>query len=128
MSQTFRAEVQYQDWSGDAAADDADFVTIREYMKERGLMKDGDFLVAIRGSNGENTRNMAVTPMWVTALLVPARDFDAAQKYLAQSNRVREVRFEMSVLEWAAAFKRFSVAMSWQGFDMAGRDYVADDE
>lgn len=129
MVQTFCPEVQYGNWHGEAAADDGDFhKTIRRYMEDHGLIRGGEFLVAVRGTNAENTRR-GLAPVYVTALLIPATRYEEAQVYVETHDPlpVREVRFSMSVSEWAELFKRFSVALSWQELSLVGRAYQTED-
>jgi len=43
----FDASVQYGDWDGGCAADDGDLTSIRRLLEDRGLIKDGEFIVGI---------------------------------------------------------------------------------
>jgi hypothetical protein len=84
-------------------------------MRRQGLRLNGDFLIAIRGTNAENTSLRGMAPVYVTALIIPATDFEAAQRYIDANDPllVREVAFEMPVFEWL----RFSsdLASRWRG-------------
>jgi hypothetical protein len=127
LTDTFGAQVQYRDWSGEVEADNGDFDSnIREELRARELIGDDEFVVAIRGTNSENTRIEGLAPVYVTALIVPAAAYDDAQKYVYEQAplRVRQVHFEMKLDEWARLFKRFSVAIASRGFEsIIGREY-----
>jgi hypothetical protein len=123
---TFTASVQYGDWRGTCKADNADSVDLRTYVKERKLVRDGEFLVAFSLYNGENSQDR-ITSVHIQALLVRATNYEAAKRYLDNPDpvRVRKADIEMSIDEFFRLFKRFSIALSWQDLDMAGREFCA---
>jgi len=51
--QIFKASVQYGDWKGTAAADNADPRGIHELLREKGLISKTDFLIGVHVYIGE---------------------------------------------------------------------------
>lgn len=48
MTEVLKASVQYGDWEGTAAADNAGNRSIQEFLRERGILGDGAYVVGIR--------------------------------------------------------------------------------
>ena len=42
---SFKASVQYNDWEGTAAADDADVVSLTRYLATNGLINENEYLL-----------------------------------------------------------------------------------
>lgn len=125
--QTFIASVQYSDWKGTAAADNADRNDIRKLLRERGVLSDDEFLVGIELWLGE-MHGDKVKPPSVGALIIDAENFEAAERILDETDDplpVKRVDLELSMEEFLLLFKRFAVSLSWRGLDLTGRDYVA---
>ena len=125
--ETFRASVQYNDWKGTAAADDADQNSIRKLLRERGALSDDDFLIGIELWLGEMHGDEVERPS-VSALIIDAEDFEEAKRLLNETGDplpVKRVELELSMEEFLLLFKRFAVSLSWQDFDLTGREYVA---
>lgn len=122
---TFKASVQYNDLTGTAAADRADFGDANHWLQGQGLIKDGEFLVGVEayfGSamtvEGEEARLSA------SFILVQAHTFEAAAKGI-QGNQVipaRKVSHEFAPAEFLSLFKRFNVTLS-SGGELEGREY-----
>jgi hypothetical protein len=133
MSETFQASTQYGDWSGEVKADDADFeYNFRHWLRKEGHIQPGEFLVGLKFSNSENlVRNEEVelAPVYVTAYVVPAASFDAAQQYLESADplEVRTVRLKISLDDFFRHFKRFSIALAWRSLDLIGREFEANE-
>ncbi|MGH9560314.1 MAG: hypothetical protein ACRD3S_02570 [Terracidiphilus sp.] len=125
----FIANVQYGDWVGQCKADDADFGNgpLRDVLRQRQLIEDGEFVVGFKTWNGENNAR-GLAPVYLTVVVIPAANYDEAVAYLAQRPiQAREIELELSVDEFAGLFKRFSVAMAWRGMEqILGSEYEND--
>lgn len=80
---------------------------------------------------GENHSGQVREP-WVEALIMDkASDFDTLEAWLKAHPGplpVRTVRIRMSVIEFIALFKRFSVMLTRRGLGLVGREYQHDDD
>ena len=133
---SFKASVQYGDWHGTAAADDIDIgnVSVERYLRERGLMNEGEFLLAIELFVGETNRNDDLPEPFIRAFV-----FEDADKYEDVKERleeleardepipVREIRIEMSLAAFVGMFKRFAVTLTWQDLPLTDREYRVTD-
>lgn len=124
---TFRAAVQYDDWTGTAAADDIDLhlQDLSKFFESRGLPKN-QFIVAFEVWNGENTDlGGMLQPIILTALSVTASKFDEAKEYLqiAQPIALRRDQLEMTPNEFFMLFKRFSFSLTRYGLLPTGATY-----
>jgi len=81
MGEIFGASVQYDDWKGDAAADDDDNRAIREFLEERGQLAEGEFLIGVEIWVGENHGGEVQQPQ-IHALIIEAADAEAAKPLL----------------------------------------------
>ena len=125
----FDASVQYGDWDGGCAADDGDLTSIRRLLEDRGLIKDGEFIVGIHTFNGENHENRELAPVYITVLLIPTKKFEDAEKFLRghyDPIPVRKIVLELSLENFARLFKRFSIAICRKNLSMLGRQYLAE--
>lgn len=124
----FSAAVQYRDWHGEAKADDIDQGDIRRYLEQHKLIQPGEFLIGIRVWNGENHPGRELKPFRCHALIIPAKDYAAAEAYLTAAEPIsagREIDFELTATEFFSLFKRFSLALGWQSLNVVGRDFTA---
>jgi hypothetical protein len=129
-AQTFRATTQYDDWDGECRADDGDFISIWDLLRERNLIHEGEFLIGIKTFNGENLRNQPLSSVYVHAIIIRASNFEEAETFLREHEDplpTRDVRLELSVEEFARYFKRFSVAICQRSLSIVGRTYLADE-
>jgi hypothetical protein len=79
--ESFKASVQYGDWEGTAAADNADFGnSIREYLDKKQLIKPGEFLIATSLWVGENHNRKLGTILVRAFLLKGHQDFESVKK------------------------------------------------
>lgn len=123
---TFRASVQYDDWEGTAAADDADRNAIRDLLRGSGDLSDGEFLVGIELWLGEMHGNELERP-FVHALIVDADNYEAAERKFEETEDplpLKRVELDLSMEEFLLLFKRFAVSLVWKGLDLTGREYV----
>jgi hypothetical protein len=114
----FSANVQYDDWKGTAAADDADARAIRKYLRENGFLNDGEFLVGFELYSGESH-------FAVRAFIVDADDFEGAVKEIAQNPPVHTSIRELPLSrdQFFEMFKRFNIVLTQKGLDLDGVDY-----
>lgn len=127
-TEKFKASVQYGDWKGTAAADDADKVDARDWLKKNGLIQEGEFLVGITFYAGEN-HGTHQDPLFVEFLLTSQGDHDNVKTMINSSDApvvVRRVKAKMGVVEFVGLFKRFSVCISAHEM-LNGRDYTYPD-
>lgn len=111
----FRASVQYGDWKGSAAADDADTEKAYHWLKEKKKIRPDEFIVGITLWAGEN-HGEHKDPVYVTFLLATPAKHDAVQDQIkAGSITVREVDVKIKVVDFFGLFKRFSIAISAHG-------------
>jgi hypothetical protein len=124
----FRAHVQYGDWEGTAAADASDQLEIHKYLRDKGLLQDNEFLLAVNIFVGENHHN-EVGSVYVAAFIYEGQDsFDKLKPILDKSTGpipVRSVRLTLTLQEFVGLFKRFDVFLTWHGLNLADRDYDA---
>jgi hypothetical protein len=121
----FHASVQYGDWEGGSAADGADKNDIGDLMRQRGLLRDGEFIVGVRAFFGENHGGKVRGPH-VEALVVSGGDYDSVKTMLAATPDplpLRKVEVDMTPEEFFGLFKRFDLTISRRGLDLLGREY-----
>jgi hypothetical protein len=119
----FSARVQYDDWRGQAAADNSSGAGIRDLLRQRKLIHDGQFVVGLDFSALERAF------VHVTAILIDAENYEAAAQALAAAGdpiKVRKVTVDLSVNEFFTLFKRFHITLSPKGLDIVGCDISAD--
>ncbi|EGQ8118623.1 hypothetical protein [Vibrio cholerae] len=113
-SENFKASVQYGDWKGTSAADDADQIRISSWLKENSHMEDNDFLVGVKVHVGEN-HGEHKDPVSVSFMVLPLKTGETVEKNIASANgpvEVKVVRIDMTVHEFLAFFKRVEVVFS----------------
>lgn len=126
MTDTFKAAVQYGDWEGSAAADDMAHRDIHDLLRARGHLRKGEFLVAIEVWRGESHPSQAREPS-IQALIMKGDNFEEIAAALSDASypaQVRRVELEgVSLLEFIALFKRFSLALSRKDLRFQDREY-----
>ena len=123
---SFRARTQYHDWTGTAAADDADVGRLDGFLRETGLIADGEFLLGVEIYVGENHEGQ-VKPPNVHALIFNGRNFDNIATELADIDGpipVRRARVDVSLNHLLGLFKRVSVNIGRRGLDLTDREYI----
>ncbi|ELE2043508.1 hypothetical protein RDG78_004172 [Vibrio vulnificus] len=124
-SVSFKASVQYDDWKGTCAADDADQTRISTWLKDNGHMEKSEFLVGVKMYVGENDGEHN-DPVSVTFMILPLVAGETVEEKIASAQGpvgVKVVRLDMNAHEFLAFFKRFNVAFSrCKAFD--GCEYV----
>jgi hypothetical protein len=125
----FKASVQYGDWEGTAKADDIDKTAIREYLKQKGLMKPSEFLLGLDFSqSGEPREGGRLRPPIVRCFFLEDRapDFGGVQRALSSIHgpipvRVRDVKLTLG--QFFRLFKRFSVVLTARDLALEDREY-----
>lgn len=127
-TETFRASVQYNDWKGTSAADDAGNNDASDWLRENGHIEDGEFLLSIKMFAGEN-HGKHKDPIFVEFLITTPGDFDNIKSMIESSTgpiEVRSVKVQMNLVDFFGLFKRFDVTLSRDNM-LEGREYHYDD-
>ncbi|HCG7925592.1 hypothetical protein [Vibrio parahaemolyticus] len=112
-SETFKASVQYGDWKGTCAADDADTVGASTWLKDNNHMSDDEFLIGVKMFAGENHGEHR-DPVSVSFMILPLESGQTVEQKISTSDgpvEVKVVRVDMDIQEFFALFKRFEVAL-----------------
>jgi hypothetical protein len=121
----FKAGVQYGDWEGTVAADDADFRELRKLLTEKELVEDDEFLVAAKVWIGEN-QGGKVRPPHVSAFVMKREEHETLRDKIQQSTGaldVRKVDLDLSLDEFLGFFKRLSFVFTRKGLELTGKEY-----
>jgi hypothetical protein len=125
---TFTAGVQYGDWSGTVAADNTDHGSgkrIEDFVKK----EDDEFLLAAQLYVGEPHDKLLAEPYIHAYLLKGVENYEEAKDRLEELEAdgepipVREVTIRLSVKDFLALFKRFSVMLTWQELPLKDREF-----
>lgn len=113
----FPASVQYNDSVGTAAADDHDRFAIGDYLQQKGLINDREYLVGVKMFSGKVHGQTQNAPVYIAALIANLEGHDDLQAFVNSGEplNVREVNFEMSLNDFFDLFKRFEIAISRHG-------------
>lgn len=128
---TFRAHVQYGDWTGTASADNDDQRDLYQLLKNRKIF-DGDkeFLIGASLWIGENHGGVVKTP-YVSAIITPLDNtydnLEAKLKAIEGPIPARRVDVELTLEEFVGLFKRFAVVLTTRGLDLNDREYEWED-
>ncbi|KAF1043077.1 MAG: hypothetical protein GAK35_02397 [Herbaspirillum frisingense] len=115
----FAASTQYGDWNGDVKSDDADHHGIRDFVRDKGLLTEGEFLVGVTFYCGENDS------IFLSGLAIDYSDYDTVKEALAKLPdpvNLREFELPLSRDEFFALFKRFSIVLQPRGLELIGRE------
>lgn len=126
MNDTFKAGVQYGDWEGTAAADGAHMTSIDEYLESKGLLNNGEFVLAITLWVGENHGGQLGSVFVRAFIYEGTNSHDTLKPILDQMTGpipVREEKVEMTLEEFVGLFKRFDVMLTASGLDLEGREF-----
>jgi hypothetical protein len=120
----FRASVQYGDWKGTAAADNADFNAIQKKLRETGILTPSEFLVGFEAYAGE-TRGDEGPYFSCRAFIIDGDKFETAKAAVDAQNPIPVIArdMELSLLDFFALFKRFDMVLTHRGLEIEGRDY-----
>lgn len=125
---TFTASVQYGDFKGTSAADDAHPECLSTYLEGKKMIKPGEFLIATSLWIGES-HGGKVDSVGISAYLYAHQTtkFDNVKEALDAHTGpipVRVVDLELSLEEYIRLFKRFAVTLPRRGFNLDGREYI----
>lgn len=122
----FTARVQYGDYRGTSAADEADVGALYKRLISDGLIGENDFILGITMFSGENSPGHVHGP-FVRILTVRAATHDQAKQYaLDDPIRVREIEPAWTFEEFFGLFKRFSLALSLDTININDREYESE--
>ena len=113
----FKACTKYADFKGTSSIDESDKTGPREFLKAKGLLPEGEFLLGIQADTSE-LHGKWKDPIIVTFFFAQPGDHDSVKAMIEDSNgsiMVRRVQVDMVLTEFMAMFKRFSVAFSSHG-------------
>ena len=120
----FKANVQYDDWKGTAAADNADLGAISKHLRDTGVMSDSEFLIGFEAFVGE-TRANADPYFSSRAYIIQAADFESASDAIQAQNplpvHMRDIDLDLAA--FFRLFKRFSLVLTHRGLDLAEKEY-----
>jgi hypothetical protein len=126
--ETFTAGVQYDDWVGTAAADNAHPEDLAKFLEAKELLdRKTEFLVATSIWIGENN-NGVVRPPYIDAFIAPRSDFESVAEHLKSEPDpldLKRVHVELTLEEFIGLFKRFNVVLTKKGLNLNGRAYNA---
>ncbi len=113
MHDVFSARVQYNDFKGSVAADQADEIALLKYLQEEGLAQEDEIVIGVRvvfnGKQGQE-----VPKPGIVAYLV-AMGWDQVSP-----KKVRAVDIDMTTAKLFSFYKRFDLVMTYRGADMDG--------
>ncbi len=124
--ESFKASTQYGDWEGTAAAD-GQHRSLHEYLKEKGLMKSHEFLLAVTLYVPEHDY---ARPFVRVFLYEKGKDYESVKASIEATKGpipVRKLELKLTTEEFLELFKRFDVTLTWHGLELEGRDFVASD-
>jgi len=113
-TERFKASVQYNDWKGSSAADNADQKGLLEWLKENGQINDNEFLLGVKMFAGEN-HGVHEDPVYVEFLLATPGNYKNIKSMIEESTgpiEVRKIRTEMNLTDFFGLLKRFEVTLS----------------
>jgi hypothetical protein len=123
MNETMAASAQHSDWEGTVAADDADGVAIRKYLRERSLISDKELIVGIKLLIGD----AQVDRPFIQVLVIDAVGYDSVAEILRANDTIilRKIDLDLSLSQFVGLFKRFSVTFAVPGLEPEEREYLA---
>ncbi len=127
MEQNFKASVQYNDLLGSVAADSADKIGPSQWLSEKKLIEEGEFVIGISMFSGEN-HGAYRDPVYVTFLLTDLKGYENVPEMLDSIDgpiQVRKIEVDMNLTDFFALFKRFDVTLSTKGM-MEGQQYTTE--
>ena len=124
---TFRASVQYNDWKGTAAADNADQNDLHKLLSSKKLIDpDKEFLLGIELWVGENHDGKVEAPTVVAIVTALDNKYDNLEvqlKALKGPIPVRRVEIKLTLEEFVGLFKRFAVVLTTRGLNLEDREF-----
>lgn len=129
MSEKFSAHVQYDDFKGTASADKNDRWQIEEYLKQKNVLRDGDYIVGVEFYSGENHEKIQNSLINVAVILCNSAVSIDVPAYVSHGKAlpVRKIRFQVTLAEFFGFYKRFSIKISRAGW-LTGKSTVLEDD
>lgn len=121
----FTASVQYGDWKGTAAADNADQNDLADLLRAKNLMQPDEFLVGVRVFIGENHGGKVKDP-YIEVLIATTNNFDTVKAFFDATPDpipLRKVALQLTLVEFLGLFKRLEIAIGRDGLGLSGREY-----
>jgi hypothetical protein len=128
VQKRFHASTQYGDWGGEAAADNADQLSLQKYLNEHNLVYPGELLIGTSIYIGEN-KNGEVGKVHAKAFLFTGfsdqhPNVKATIESLNGPIPVRTVKLTFELSDYVALFKRLHVFMTIKGLSLCGKEFV----
>jgi len=117
----FKASTHYGDWKGTAAADEDATRDLSEYLKDKGLIQENEFLLAISMFTGEGAT-------LVRAFVSQGNNLDSVQRALEETAGpipVREIEVKLTSEEFLDLFKDIEIMLTYHGLELEDREYLA---
>lgn len=127
MERKFSASVQYNDLLGSVAADRADGISPSQWLANKELINEGEFVVGISMYTGEN-HGSHQDPVYATFLVTDLKGYDTVPEMIDSIDgpiQVRKIDVDMNLTDFFALFKRFEVTISTNGM-MEGNQYITE--
>lgn len=126
-TERFRAGVQYDDWRGTAAADNADKNDLASYLEERGLFDRGrEFILGVNFS----ALDYDVDEPFIHVIIADQSGYDDTSRWLRDQRDpipVKRVTLEMPLVDFLRLFKRLDVVMTNKDLELEGREFRYED-
>ncbi|ELB2804792.1 hypothetical protein ACOGST_004696 [Vibrio alginolyticus] len=122
--EVFKASVQYNDLKGTVAADEATHSDATSWLREHQHISTDEFVVGISVRIGEN-HGEHKDPVSVKFLVTDLKGYTNIPEMLeGESNNlvVKKLRFDFSIAEFLALFKRLEITLSNNGI-LEGKQY-----
>ncbi|TCP30677.1 hypothetical protein [Sphingomonas sp. BK235] len=110
---TFVAGVQYDDFKGSVAADEADNNDLLDYLRQLGLAREGERLAGIRISSS------SIWPEDVEDVAMVGYFYEAS-RFEERPLQVRAAECRISPSKLLSFYKRFDLVMVRRDMDLAG--------
>jgi hypothetical protein len=123
MNKRMAASAQHCDWEGTVAADDADGVAIRKYLRERSLISDKELIVGMKFLVGD----AEVEKPLIQVLVIDAVGYDSVAEILRANDTIilRKINLDLSLSQFVGLFKRLSVTFAVPGLEPEEHAYLA---
>lgn len=125
LSQVFTAGTQYNDYTGTVAADRSDNLSFQDYLKDRGLVADGEHIVGYEIVFNENS-GQPISKPGIVAFIGQGDSISDVAAQRAQDGVIKLRCVEVSDLplaEFFRFFKRFNVMFSNDDLKLRGAEY-----
>lgn len=118
MSFTFRAQVQYQDWEGTAAADGHQGHEFEEFLRGKQLMGPNENLIALSLSVIQGS-------VYLHAAVVNRACYKSAKVLIEGTDPVpvRRVDLNLTLQDFFSHLKRFNAVLTLNTLELTGREY-----